>query len=291
MQTESIIIFLIIIFIILLLIFRSRHFAKNNNLEYFNNKTNKSNKSNNTLKDWDKLFKKYPQRDNVLICSAGPTLNQLDELKVFLDAEPGFWNNCYIISVKSAINKLDELDLPCDFLVTNLIGNADKINKKSLEKLNSKKIILNFDDDNEIDTSKLQYLLEQADIRLELEMESNVMKCIEENQPNAFDLTEKDGKLTTKWGHVMMELALPTALMLKPKKIITIGWDVKNNQKHWNKKEEFQKCENGNYGDEDVILNFTKYLPDYLEKHYGTRIYKLSKDSSVHLPHYRLAIE
>ena len=82
-----------------------------------------------------------------------------------------------------------------------------------------------------------------------------------------------------------MELAIPLSILLKPEKIITIGWDIKNSKKHWDsKKESFT-----NWSHEDTILNeFSCYLDDYMKKHYNIKIYKINKNSAIKLPYFRI---
>ena len=91
----------------------------------------------------------------------------------------------------------------------------------------------------------------------------------------------KNNKMSSNWGHVMMELAIPLSIYLNPKTIITIGWDVKNQKSHWDtKKESFF-----NWSSEETIINeFSCHLHDYLKKHYNIKIYKINKNSGIRIP-------
>ena len=106
------------------------------------------------------------------------------------------------------------------------------------------------------------------------------MKCIEENKPKCLDLRYKNNNVETGWGHVMMELAIPFCVALEPKNIITIGWDVINSNNYY--KNTFK-----NYSKEDVILEFSSYLPNYLKEQYNINIFKLSKNQGVKIPLYK----
>ena len=73
------------------------------------------------------------------------------------------------------------------------------------------------------------------------------------------DMLNTNNILTTGWGHIMMELAIPLSLELKPQNIITIGWDIKSVNKYWDV-EHFTNWSNA----DTVINNFTSYLHKYL---------------------------
>ena len=56
-------------------------------------------------------FTKYAsKKEYVIICSAGPSLNDLASLKQKLKNK-GILNNAYVIAIKSSINYLKELDI------------------------------------------------------------------------------------------------------------------------------------------------------------------------------------
>jgi len=230
---------------------------------------------------FEKIRKYAGKKKNILICSAGPSLNQLYYLK---DTIPqSFWENTYVIAVKSTVNKLVDLNINIDFIVTNLNGNIAKIDFEKLDKsLNNGSILIcgMGGGGNKILKSKCEY-------KLEVDWQFNIMDCVIKNKKNCLDFFVKNNKLYHKWGHTMMELAIPIAVYLKPKNIFTIGWDInilnddKINQKiHYNT-ENFI-----NWASDYDIINFTKYLPSYLKKNYNINIYKLYNQSAVKLPYF-----
>ena len=93
-----------------------------------------------------------------------------------------------------------------------------------------------------------------------------------------------NNEVYTGWGHIMMELAIPLCIFLKTKNIITIGWDNNSeNIKHWDNIESFNN--KINWSSLDVICNhFSRYLYDYLWKHYKIKIYKINKKSCMKIP-------
>ena len=110
------------------------------------------------------------------------------------------------------------------------------------------------------------------------------MECVINDEDNCIKFYEEDNMPMTHWGHVMMELALPLALMLKPKNIFTLGWDItyKNLNQH-NYFETFVDYQKG-----DTIKYFSSHLSKYLKKHYKVNIFKLSKYSGVKIPYFNL---
>ena len=108
-------------------------------------------------------------------------------------------------------------------------------------------------------------------------------KLMQNVRNNVNDITFKNinNKIMTGWGHIMMELAIPLALELKPNNIITIGWDIKNSNKYWHQENFTVKY----WNDENNIINqFTIHLHNFLLKHYQIKIFKLSNESGVKIP-------
>lgn len=227
--------------------------------EKFNNKDYDSFK--HTLGNYKKKKKKY-----ILIFTSGPTLSDFKKK----DIPQHIWDNCHIISVKNSINYLDSINLKPDFLVTNFIGAAETIDEKIIDKHKPLFIGLNY--------GKLENLRKRTDFMVNLEMKNNYLKNVKDNI-NDISFKNKNNKIYTGWGHIMMELAIPLCLELKPENIITIGWDVKNSKKYWNK-ETFS-----NWQDENNIINdFSVYLHKFLKEHHNIKIYKFSKKSGVKIP-------
>ena len=187
-----------------------------------------------------------------------------------------FWDDCYVISVKSSINILDKHNIKTDFLLSNFSGSISKLNYDLLEKPN-KPIIIG---GNYYDKDKKRKLKQYVDYYIDIGPLGNTMKCIEENKPKCLDLRYKNNNVETGWGHIMMELAIPFCVALEPKNIITIGWDVINSNNYY--KNTFK-----NYSKEDVILEFSSYLSNYLKEQYNINIFKLSKNQVVKIPLYK----
>ena len=252
--------FLLILVIIILLLL-----IKNYNKEQFNN-----------IHSFKQMINKYKlKKKNILICSSGPTLNELKHFKKKFTKE--FLNDCYVISVKSSINILSKLNIKCDFLVSNFTGSIKKLNYELL-KTNNKPIVIG---GNYYNKNKKHKLKDYVDYYVDIGPLGNTMKAVEQNKKKCLDFRYKNNNVETGWGHVMMELAIPLAVALQPENIITIGWDIKNHNQYY--KDSFK-----NYSHEDTILEFSKYLPSYLKKHYNIKIYKLSKNQGVFLPLYKL---
>ena len=75
--------------------------------------------------------------------------------------------------------------------------------------------------------------------------------------------------------------------MLKPKTIVTVGWDLGNG--YWNDENKIEKFEDwSQWHNNEKIVNFTKYLPRYLKMHHDINIYKLNPNSSPHLEVFKL---
>ena len=109
-------------------------------------------------------------------------------------------------------------------------------------------------------------------------MEGKCYKLVKEDK-KGIEFKNIDNVICGNWGHIMMELAIPLSIMLKPKEIITIGW-IKNQKVTDTKKESFF-----NWSSEETIINeFTCYLHDYLKKHYNIKIYKINKNSGIRIP-------
>jgi len=229
-------------------------------------------RQNNIVDYMNFIHEKKGKKKNVFIFSSGPSLNEIEEIKKKFSKE--FWDDCYTISVKSAINVMSKHDIKTDFLVSNFSGTISKLDYNLLEK--EKPIVFG---GNYYDKKKDHKLKKYVDYFIEIGRIGNMMQCIEKDDENCIDFQFFEDNVNSGWGHVMMELAIPLAISLKPKNIYTLGWDVKNSKKYFDSKENFK-----NYSDENVILEFTKFLPDYLKKHYDINIYKTSKNQEIKLP-------
>ena len=251
------VIFIFFIIIILFLKYRNTELYKNYHKSFFND------------------INSMPKKRNILILSAGPSLNEIYVIKKYFTKE--FLKNTYVICIKSAINKAKELNIPVDFMVTNGIGQFYKIKKKNISK-NTRVICLK--DHNKSHSVKNDFF---CDYRINLK-HINSMECVINDEDNCIKFYEEDNMPMTHWGHVMMELALPLALMLKPKNIFTLGWDItyKNLNQH-NYFETFVDYQKG-----DTIKYFSSHLSKYLKKHYKVNIFKLSKYSGVKIPYFNL---
>jgi len=256
-----VIILLIIIILLLLFIIK--------NTEKFN-----TNSINNIKKFKEFISNHKGKKKNILICSCGPSLNELKNFKKKIKKE--FLDDCYVISIKSAINILDKNNIKTDFLLSNFFIN--NLNYKVLEKPN-KPIVIG---GNYYDKNKAHKLKKYVDYYIDIGPLGNTMKCIEENKTKCLDFRYKNNNVETGWGHVMMELAIPLCVALEPENIITIGWDITGINSHKYYKNTFK-----NYSKEDVILEFSSYLSNYLKNQYNINIFKLSKNQGVKIPLYK----
>lgn len=236
---------------------------------------NKETFSNNNINSFKKCINKHKgKKKNILICSSGPSLNEIKYFKNKFTKE--FWDDCYVISVKSSLNILDKHNIKNDFLISNFSGSINKLNYDLLEKKN-KPIVIG---GNYHDKHKKHKLKKYVDHYVDIGPLGNTMKNIENDKPKCLDFRYKNNNVETGWGHVMMELAVPLAVALEPTNIITIGWDIVNSRTYY--KNTFK-----NYSKEDVIMEFSSYLSDYLKKHYNVNIFKLSKNQGAKLPLYK----
>ena len=225
-----------------------------------------------------KSKKKY-----VLIFTGGPTLTEFKKS----DFSPEIYNDCYIIAVKNTINYLDSLNIKPDFLVSNFIGSASSLDVALIQKHNPITIGIDFGNLNHL-RPYFKYLIKIIDH----DPNQNAMKCVMENKKKCFDFYNLNDEIKAHWGHTMGEVAIPLALFLEPKQIITIGWDVTNSNTYWNTNTNTNILEpftnnNMNWHNSDVIINnFTVYLHDYLQTHYHIPINKLNPNSGVQIPLY-----
>jgi len=212
------------------------------------------------------MINSLEKKTNVFIFSAGPSLNELNNIINKIPNE--IIKDSYVIAVKGSINKLYELNIKCDFVVLNYIGNSSVINLDLKPKeLAPPKII-------GLDVGDMKKLRKKTDYMITINWKKNWMSDIVNNKISKINFYEKDNKTYTNWGHVMTELALPLAMELKPKNIYTLGWDNCDN-KHFSDK--FM-----NWGIEGVV-EFSEYLPLFLKKNYDINIYKLSNTQCVNL--------
>jgi hypothetical protein len=235
------------------------------------NYDNKAIKQNNLEKTSFKNFKEtldiYKRKKYILLFTSGPTLNEFKKG----DIPQHVWDDCYIICLKNSINYIDKLNIKPDFLVTNFIGAAETLDEKLIDKHKPLFIGLNY--------GKIERLEDKIDFMVNLNLKNNYMENVK-NNINDINFKNKDNKIYTGWGHIIMELAIPLCLELKPENIITIGWDVKNSKKYWNK-ETFSNY----WQDENNIINdFSVYLHNFLKKHHYINIYKLNSKSGVKIP-------
>lgn len=234
-------------------------------------------------------------KKNVLIFSAGPSLNELKNLKKYLTKE--FLDNTYVICVKSAINEVYNQGIKVDCLVTNFVGSFKDIKEDIINASSPHIACVEFDDKTSVGT----YLENKCDYKLNLLTKNNkkvnCMECIIDDELNCLEFKSKNNKLYTKWGHIMMEAAIPVAVKMKPENIYILGWDIdKTNKNHYNevKKEQFTNKNNSknirNWRNFEDVNYFTKYLPGYLKKHYNINIYKLSNTQKIQIPYANLKL-
>ena len=254
-------IIILLIIIILLLLYEIKNKEK-----FFN--------TNNIKKFKEFISKHKGKKKNILICSSGPSLNEINYFKKKFKKD--FWDNCYVISVKSSMNILDKYNIKTDFLISNFSGSIHRLNYDLLEKQN-KPIVIG---GNYYDKNKEHKLKKYVDYYIDIGPLGNTMKNIEDNKPKCLDFRYKNNNVETGWGHVMMELAIPLAVALEPENIITIGWDIINSRTYY--KNTFK-----NYSKEDGILAFSSYLSNYLKEQYNINIFKLSKTQGAKIPLYK----
>ena len=126
---------------------------------------------------------------------------------------------------------------------------------------------------------QLEHLRKRTDFMVNLKIINNNLEYVKNNKNN-ISFKNINNKIYTGWGHIMMELAIPLCLELKPENIITIGWDVKNSKKYWNQETftDYWHVEN------NIINEFTVHLHKFLKEHYNVNIYKFSEISGVKIP-------
>lgn len=230
-------------------------------------------------------------RNNVLIFSAGPSLNELKNLKKYLTKE--FLDNTYVICVKSAINEVYKQGIKIDCLVTNFVGSFKDIQENIVDATNANITCVEFSDKTSVGT----HLENKCNYRLNLLTKNNktvnCMECIINDEPNCLEFELKNNEVYTKWGHIMMEAAIPVAVKMNPENIYILGWDNdKTNKNHYNevKKESFTNKNIRNWRNFEDINYFTKYLPGYLKKHHNINIYKLSNTQKIQIPYVNLKV-
>lgn len=218
------------------------------------------------------------KKDYVLICSSGPTLK---ELNYYVNKNPRFLNKCHIVCLKDSINHLIESNIQVNFLLTNHHGSYNKINFGLLS-----------GDKKPISICHTYGINKHNswDFVFDIDMSNNIMECIVNNNDNCLDFDRKNSKLICKWGHIMMELGIPFSLLLKPKKIIILGWDLGENRyydgnsSHIDGNLGSNNINNASWASNQKILNFTKYLTNYVSTKYNVDVFKLSENQKVHLP-------
>jgi len=265
---------LIIILLVVILIFKI-NFFNSNNINYISH-----------------FIEKFANRKkNILICSAGPSFNELPT--ILSKYKNDFLRDCYIIAVKSTINKLNTYNICPDILCINDFSNIKKIDNSIVEKCKLKKTKIFYSADKSMSS---YYLNNKTNINKNIDFivyfkdlhnilfnktNWNSMECIKYNKPDCINYEFKEGNIIeTRWGHIMFELALPISIMLKPKNIFILGWDL-NDDTHYNDKEHYTDWHNNN-----EIKEFTKLLGPYVKKNYNINIYKLSETQGIHLPLY-----
>ena len=272
----------IIVFLIILV------YLKFNKFEGFNINKSKSKliNSQSINKDWfsDEIkdIKNMKRKKNILVLSAGPSLNELDYIKKYLTKD--FLNETYIICVKSAINKVKYLNIPIDFLVINGESSFHKINKNLLNKQNLKNTkVFCIKDDERTSHNTPDILDDICNYKVYINKNNSLECVIDDLHRNCFGFKlKKDNTIETNWGHMLSELIIPICILLKPKNILTLGYDIeyKNSTKiHWNS-ENFT-----DYKSKEFNINHSYYLEKYLKKYYGINIFKLSKKSGVKIPY------
>lgn len=222
--------------------------------------------NNNDFNNFKQTIGNYKKKKYILIFTSGPSLKDFKKK----DIPKHIWDNCYVIAVKNTINYLDKINIKPDFLVTNFIGAAKTLNEELIDKHKPLFVGINY--------GSMENLRKRTDFMVNLDWNSNNLENVKNNK-NDIVFKNKNNKIFIGWGHTMMELAIPLSLELKPENVITIGWDIKNSKKYWNK-ETFVDWNN-----ENIIINdFTVYLHKFLKDHFNVNIYKFSKKSGIKIP-------
>lgn len=247
--------YLILLLILLYIILPKK---KKNNIENFDN--------SNDYNYFQEKLKKYPKKKYILIFTSGPTLNNFKKR----DIPDKIWEDCYVIAVKNSINYLDKIKVKPDFLVTNFVGAGKNIDLKLVDKLKPFFIGLKYGDFKELEKR----------VNFTVNLDKRILMQNVKNNVNDIAFKNDNNKIVTGWGHIMMELAIPLALELKPNYIITVGWDVKNSKLHFHETFVISYWHDEN----NIINNFTTYLHKFLLHHYKIKIFKFSKDSGIKIP-------
>ena len=215
--------------------------------------------------DFEKKINSFPRKKNILIFTSGPTLKKFKKEHI-----PNYvWEDSYVIAIKSSINYLNSINIKPDILVSNFWGSYVNTNKKLLQPDIIKIAIMN---QSVPENDKFKY---SFDHYVDINPQRNIMKDIIENKVNSLKFSNINNKTYTGLGHIIMELAIPICVMLNPKNIITIGWDL--GEGYWDEKNKIESFEDwSKWNNNEKIVNFTKYLPSYLIKHHNINIYKIS---------------
>ena len=230
------------------------------------------------------------KKDYVLICSGGPSLNDIKDKTRF---NSDFFKNAHVISNKNSIILLKQLGIPIDFFVTNHFGSAFDIDTNFLNDKKQINICHSFHQNKIIDIN-WDFI-----INFKGNEHHKTTDCAKLNLKNCLDFKKENNQLNTPSQYpgpgTMIEIALPLALLLKPKKIIMMGWDVNskypskfdgskyNILPHISNADEEAKQHHLLY-EEKLIKEGSVYLANYIKKNYNIELYKTSHLSALNIP-------
>lgn len=267
MKLFFIITLVIIIILIILIIYKFNLNVKNKSLE--------------NLYDLDNMNKK------IIIFSSGPSLNKIEKYLHIFTKE--FYNNYCIIAVKSSAIYLDKLGIKVDYFVYNFYNYKPEYSNYNFVNSPNIKRILSI---NVFNINYLFFMFNHGrykydyNIFLHNNIELTSFNCVNQDKYKCFDIINNKARN----GHIIVENALYLAILLKSQYIYILGWDVCNNKKNIYFKEHYKNTNIvknwKEFEDFEYTLTFSKYLPEYLKKHYNVNIYKLSDKQCVHLPLY-----
>lgn len=233
---------------------------------------------------FEEFIRKYPKRRNVLILSSGSSLLELEEL--YQKIPQTFFNDTYVICIKTSVNKVIDCGMNVDFCVLNGFIKNGSVDIENVKRNDIPVIAGNFSLEGKL-KSNSDYIFKMKE---DWEV-FNVMEWVKKDIPGAFDLDIVN--MNHNLGHIMCELALPLAILLCNENIFTLGWDIIYKNKminYWNSNKKItDDLDNHVYSRNEYILEFTKFLSKYIRKHYKRNIYKLCPDSGVHIPYFNIS--
>jgi len=217
------------------------------------------------------------KKEYVLLCLPGPSILNLKDKKKF---SKKFIDKCTIIAIKNSINYIKELDLPVDFLLTNHQGGYNKINFNHLKGVNKPINICHT-------YGNPKYSQWDFIINFKGKEKYDSFDCVDNNLDDCLNFKEENNELNVPNQHgstTILELGIPVSLLLKPKKIIIIGWDLDIKQMGYYNRTTIPNVLLDDQKWINKIIKNTSNLKNYIKHHYNIDIYKVSPIQKINFP-------